>query len=577
MSKFDLLIKGGTVVDGTGKERFSADVGIRDGQINEIAKDLGRDADQVIDASGLIVAPGGIDAHTHFDAQVHWDPYCTPHSWNGVTSSIITNCGFGYAPVRAEMRERTMAMMETTEQVPLSAQQAVLPWSWETFPEWLEHLRSIPKGMNVSSYLPMNQLLIYVMGIDDAKSRRATKEEMATLKEMLNQAMDAGAMGFALSHVGHTSSHTDFDGSPMPADVHDPADFYELARVLKARGEGVIQITANFPGTDNQAIAEELARASGRPVIHLVLGPYDSAPDYHREKLEWLSKCVEEGLQIYSQPGPPNARLEFSLEYLNTWERLAAFRPFVNASIEEKKRLCVDPEFLATAKESYDPVVLGGSGGRWEDWRLVRAHCDAYREHEGKQLSEVVNETDGEITALMFDLLAKSEIKAEFCMEGGSSTDPEKYREILSHPNCLPGLSDGGAHLRFIAMPWYVEYISWAVRDHNVISLEDFHYKASGQAAEVLGLEKRGKIKEGFAADLAIYDLEKLEVQFPYLVIDDVPGDFRRANPPPPGMRYVIVNGVPIFVDGESTGELPGMVHALGSNGSVQLHEEGWK
>ena len=565
--RYDLVIKNGTLIDGSGAERRQLDVAITDGKIVAIEPDIPlTHAAHSIDADGLNVAPGAIDLHTHFDAQIHWDPYCSPHSSHGVTSALISGCGFGYAPVKLAMRERTMAMMETTEQVPVSAQREALPWGWETYPEWLDHLDRLDKGLNVLSLLPLNPLFIYVMGIEDAKTRRATRQEMDEMKAHLREAMLRGAAGFAFSRLGDTSNHTDFDGSPMPMDVHPEEDIYELAGVLKELGQGIVSTTCSVPGSRFEAIAEGLARASGRPVVHLVCGPYDAQPEYHREIMAWLDRCAEEGLKVYSMIATPNVQVEFNITHMNFWERDPAFRPFVNASNEEKIRMAGDPAYLDYAREAYRSEILGGSGGPWEGYVFVRANgADRFKKYEGQRLDAITAAEGGHVVDVLFAILHESELMADF-RSIGSCADPEKCREVLVHPRCLPGCSDGGAHIQSVNLLWSSEFLGWAVRDHHLCNLEELHRKYSAIPAEILGLEDRGEIAVGKAADIMVYDLQDFDNGKPYTLVRDIPGgDYRRAAPPQQGIRYVIVNGAILYENGLATGALPGQVVRLGS------------
>jgi len=269
---FDLIVQNGTVIDGTGNDRFKADLGVKHGLIAEIAPKLdAHQAHRTIDASGRFVAPGVIDVHTHYDAQIHWDPYCTGSSWHGTTTVVVGNCGFGFAPCAAdpEVRDRYMLMMQNTEQVPYAAMREALGWDWTTFPEYMEHLRRVPKGVNVATYLPMNPLMIYVMGIDAAKSRPATETERARMRQLLNEAMDSGAIGFAFSYLQEHNTHVDFDGSVMPSDGMAIEEAYNLAQVLRERGDGMIHALVEVPGAVNhREITAKLARISGRPVLH---------------------------------------------------------------------------------------------------------------------------------------------------------------------------------------------------------------------------------------------------------------------------------------------------------------------
>lgn len=224
MQTFDTIIRGGKIVDGTGAPAFYADVGISGGKVAAVGNLKAAQAKEVIDAKGKIVAPGHVTQHAHYDVALFWDPYCSNSGENGVTTLVNANCGFGVAPVRKGDKERTMQMLETTEQIPVSHQRAALPWDWESFPEWLAHVKALPKGVNISTYLPLNPLLVYVMGVDAAKSRKPTAAEMAEMHRLINEAMDAGAIGISMSAMGvEGNSHVDYDGTPMPTDAihHD--------------------------------------------------------------------------------------------------------------------------------------------------------------------------------------------------------------------------------------------------------------------------------------------------------------------------------------------------------------------
>lgn len=358
MAKYDLLIRNGCVVDGTGVPRYFADIGVRGGVIERISGSIQGTATQEIDAKGKIVAPGVIDPHTHYDAQVHWDPYCSNSSWHGNTTVVVGNCGFGFAPCKPTDRERYMLMMENTEQVPVGAMRSALGWAWETFPQWMEHMRQQPKGINMASYLPLNSLMIYVMGYEAAKTRGANAQERMRMKQLLNEALDAGAIGFALSYLNAFNSHKDIDGSPMPTDAMSIEDAFFLADVLHERDQGVIQCLCELPGAiNNQTVAEELARRSGRPVLHNVIAAFDAMPDYHRGILKWLETVESKGINIYSQAFSFRAWNEFNTHDFNAWQHIPLFNTFSNAGgIEAKAALASNPDFLARARAEYDPA-----------------------------------------------------------------------------------------------------------------------------------------------------------------------------------------------------------------------------
>src|SRR5205807_1631274 len=244
MPEYDLIIKDGMVIDGTRMPRFRGDIAIKNGRIAKIGRLHASDAAKSVDAAGQIVAPGFVDLHTHYDAQLFWDPYCTISSWHGVTSVVIGNCGFGFAPVRPELRERSMLTMTRTEAIPYASMKAGLPWDWVTYPEFLDSVERHPKGVNMLPFMPLAPLLVYVMGLEDAKSgRRPTAAEMAEMKRLLHEAMDQGACGWSAQRFGKNSLQADYDGSPMVTDLMADETALEFGRVLGERNQGFIQMS----------------------------------------------------------------------------------------------------------------------------------------------------------------------------------------------------------------------------------------------------------------------------------------------------------------------------------------------
>src|SRR5208282_220822 len=244
MAEFDVLIRDGMIIDGTRMPRFRGDLGVKNGRVAKIGRLRPNDADRVIDASGHIVAPGFVDLHTHYDAQLFWDPYCAISSWHGITSIVIGNCGFGFAPVRPEERERAMLTMTRVEAIPYASMKAGLPWDWVSFPEFLDSIDRRPKGINILPYVPLAPLLTWVMGMEQAKSRKPTDAETREMCRLLNEAMDAGGCGFSAQRLHPDSGgavQRDYDGTPMVTDVMHNDTAIALARVLGERNEGFIQ------------------------------------------------------------------------------------------------------------------------------------------------------------------------------------------------------------------------------------------------------------------------------------------------------------------------------------------------
>lgn len=564
---YDLVLRGGTIVDGTGRERFAGDVAIRGGRVVEIGKVQGRGARE-LDVSGLIVAPGVVDLHAHYDAQLHWDPYCTASGWHGTTTCMISNCGFGFAPVRPGMAERYMRMMENTEQVSYEAMAISMPWTWETFPEWMDHLRSLPKGVNIAPYLPMNPLLSYVIGPDEAKTRPATAAERAEMRRIMHEAMDAGAAGFAFSHLGAVgNSHVDWDQTPMPTDIMAPEEAYNLADVLRERGEGVIQTLVELPGMSDPPrwIVEELARRSGRPVIHNVCVATGVDFEQHRDVLRWLDKVNAEGLNVWSQGATFRKPLEILPMHYNNWDAIPLLRSLSEAHTrEEKLALVRSPEYRERFRREYDPQRMWEVSGPLEVYVLTETGgATAYEPFLDKPLGEIAEALGKGIADLFLDLLDESNMDVMLMSLVAGSPNPKATAEILRHPRVLPGLSDGGAHSKHgNGGFWSTEMIMTLARDTQEVSLEELHAALSARTAEAAGLKNRGTIAVGNHADIMVYDLDRLACDPPirYQQLHDLPGGDWRKVKRAVGIRYTLVNGEITFVDGECTGATPGML-----------------
>ncbi|MFA5937825.1 MAG: amidohydrolase family protein [Sinimarinibacterium sp.] len=568
MARYDLLVRDCTLIDGTGRPRVAADIAIIGGVIQKIGLGLAADtAEQCIEARGAIVAPGIIDPHTHYDAQIHWDPYCTSSGWHGHTTVGVGNCGFGFAPCAADSRERYMRMMENTEQVPLDALRKGLAWNWETFPEWMERMRALPKGVNVASYLPLNSLMMYVMGYEAAKRRGATTAERGRMRDLLNEAMDVGAIGFALSHLNERNSHKDCDGTPMPTDMMHIEDAFSLAEVLRERGQGVIQCLCEIPGGGtNRATAEELARRSRRPILHNIIAPFDALPDYHRSILRWLDEMEREGLEIYSQAFCYREWSEFNVNDYNAWSHIPLFNTFSHAGDPAAKAaLASDAAFLARARAEYQPMMMIGAGGPLETFIFHRGP-EVMKSIEGKTLVEIAAARGVPVTDVFFGLVAESGSTAEFRTLDPVSQSPELMCEVVGHHRVVPGTSDGGAHVKFHAGGQYsTDMLMHLSRDSGLFSLEDLHHRLSAVPARVLGLEGRGTLVEGAAADLYMYDIDRLSYPYQqYEVLHDLPGGDWRRTCRPSGIEAIVVNGVQTFSQGQSTGATPGVM--LGSS-----------
>lgn len=570
MTKFDTVIRGGKIVDGSGRPAFVGDIAILNGVIAEIGPSVKGEGRRTIDASGKIVAAGVIDTHTHYDAQLHWDPYVTNSGWHGTTTIAVGNCGFGLAPCHPEHRDRYMRQMETTEQVPYNSLKSALEWDWVTYPEWLEHLKRTPLGVNVLNMLPLNPLLIYVMGLEAAKTRSATPEEREIMKAELHKAMDMGAIGFGFSYQGDNNTHIDCDGQPMPTDIMDLEDLYALADVLRERGEGVIQALVDSPGARFTEVGLEVARRSGRPVIHNVTLVNDYIPTYHEEMLEMLDRAKEEGLEVYSMTLTMRGWNEFKPMDWDLWNILPAFREFTFAGDQAAKvAKSKDEDFRRRLREAYDPVVLAAAGGPLETYKLNKAYgVEPWTRFEGKSVQEIAEALGRDcITDLFMDIVADTEAVSDFLLPDALSADTEKVAKVLRHPRTIPGTSDGGAHVKFWSGGHFsTDMIMWMVRESGQMSLEEMHYKLSGLPSKVFNLTNRGTLEQGCAADILIYDFNKLGYKhLDYEIANDLPGGEWRRICKPQGIEYVMVNGEVTFTDGTNcTGAVPGRMIGVG-------------
>jgi N-acyl-D-aspartate/D-glutamate deacylase len=444
----------------------------------------------------------------------------------------------------------------------------------------MQTLRNAPKAINLASYLPLNALLIYVMGVDEAKRRMATAEELVTMRDMLNRALDAGACGISFSHMGEGNTHSDSDGSAMPTDVMAIDIAYELCDVLRARDQGVIQTLTEFPGLPDIAqrrdIVKEVAKRSQRPTIHTLCVPVDRAPDAHRSILNWLDALEREGVNnVVTQALLGRKWAEIRAPDWTTWDGGGPlFREYSSSGDwNAKVRKARDQDWRNRLRQGYSPDLLMGSGGPLESYTLRNSHGHPrFESGEGKKIGEIAAKHGMQVTDVFFDLVADTNGQADFVITEGVSSDPNKAAEILVHPRAMPGTSDGGAHAMAVNGGHYpTELIAWVVREHNLLSLEQLHFKLSNHTARFMGFRNRGILLEGYAADLMIYNYDAIDFDLHHLEthFDPPDGSYRRLSRPR-GLHWVVVNGRPILKDTKGTGARPGQ---LISNGGSTLDE----
>ena len=575
MTDYDVHIKGGTIVDGTRVPRFRGDLWIKDGKIAKIGGRANGTADKIIDADGCIVAPGAIDLHTHYDAQVRWDPWCTISGWHGVTSVVLGNCGFGFAPCKPDFRERSMLTMVRTEAIPMEAMRAgFLPhWDWETIPEYLDSLDRAPLGVNVLQYMPTASLMTYVMGLEAAKSRPATSAERKEMQRLLHEGMDAGLCGFSIQRLGPNSIQADFDGTPMVTDTMIDEDIFCLAEVLRERDEGNIQLTqatsANANDPDDLAFKLRLAEVAQRPIIDNVVPVSQKNPRIYQERLEWLNQAQADGLRIFGQGATLRTGFAFSLDNWNLYDQSPAWREATTGDLDDKIRKMGDPALRVRLRAETDEAsslfkqTQGAVGG--PPRKLVVQHIagrpDLNDKYEGKSLGQIADDEGKHYVDVMLDLSLETGLKTEFLGEGPDFNVDNMAGVYNESPYTIPGVSDGGAHTKFFTGgAWTTDFLAWMVRDEKKVTIEEAHYRMSALAAHAAGFKNRGVLREGAAADVLVYNMDELAIDPSWIgeAVFDLPGGEWRRVQRAHGYRHILVNGVETFTDGECTGATPG-------------------
>ena len=568
MAEYDIHVKGGTVVDGTRVPRYRADLWIREGRIAQIGGRAPGFAKRTIDADGAIVAPGFVDLHTHYDAQIRWDPWCTISGWHGVTSVVLGNCGFGFAPVKPHFRERSMLTMTRTEAIPYDSMIAGLKWDWETIPEYLDSLDRAPKGVNCIQYMPTASLMTYVMGLEAAKTRPGTYEERAEMRRLLSEGMDAGLCGFSIQRLGPDSTQADYDGSPMVTDIMSDEDILNLARVLTERDEGFIEITqATGDMKDDFAFLERLAATARRPILHNIIAAAPHIPDFHRRGLKWLAQCREKGLPIFGQAATLRSGFAFTLEHWNLWDASPAWRHLTTGTSLEKIAKMRKPELRAAVMREVEEAdrrlqIVQALGGPLP--MLIVQHVNDQPELEkylGKSVGDIAHEEGKMPLDVLLDLSIAGNLKVEFLGPSMGFSADYNAEIINNSPYTFPGVSDGGAHTKFFTGGAYTtDFLQWLVRDEQKVTLEEAHYRLSALPAHAAGFRDRGVLREGAAADVVVYDLDKLKIDPEWVgeIAHDFPGGEWRRVQRAHGYRAIVVNGATTFEHGKCTGATPG-------------------
>ena len=561
---YDLAIRGGTVVDGTGAPGRRADVAIRGGRVVEIGE-LGAargGARQTLDAEGKVVAPGFVDIHTHYDAQIFWDRMLSISPWHGVTSVVMGNCGFGVAPTRPEHRGLVVRTLEKVEGMSAAALEAGLgeDWPFESFPEFLDAVEERGSAINVAAFVGHTPLRLYVMG-EESTERAATPDEIARMRAIVEEAVLAGAIGFATSKA---PTHVGYGGKPVPSRAAELDEIRALAGALGKLGSGILQATVGRGFWFDEF--EAIARETRRPVTWTALLAGMGGPGSHRGLLARSAKLLDSGVPVYPQVSCRPLNFEFQFKEPFVFESMSLFRPVSAADFEGKQRIYRDPEFRRAFAEKTAAGETGALGASWD--RTVIAWSPTDPSLEERNVAELARERGMAPSDLALDLALASKLEARFRM-AVVNTDEDEVEELLQSPYTVLGLSDAGAHASQLCDACFSTHLlgHW-VRERQALRLEEAVRMLTSRPSEVFGITDRGRLAVGMPADVVVFDPETVGASGLRRVCD-LPAGADRLVADARGIDAVIVNGVVIRRAGadavDPTGPLPGRLLRGGS------------
>lgn len=557
---YDIVIKNGTVIDGTGAPRFQADVGIVDGKIKTIGV-INGEARETIDATGQIVSPGFIDGHTHMDAQISWDPLGTCSVWHGITTVVMGNCGFTLAPCAAKDKHLVVRNLERAEDISGAAMEAGIDWTWETYPEYLDSVERLPKGINYSGYVGHSALRTYAMG-ERAFSEEASREDMEAMKSELADSIRAGAMGFTTSR---TRNHQTPDGDPVASRLASWDEVKELVGVMGDLGAGIFEIASEEVSRDPKAQREyherlrDLAVESGRPVTWGMFST-KRAPEIWGPYMDLLDETAAAGGKMFAQVHSRALTVMMSFETRMPFDGYPVWKEMRQKPLAEQEAALRDPEVrakLVAAANGENPNKTKAAGPeiRRMDYDCVFVMDSV--EGPNKTIAEVAKERGVDPVDAMIDLALENNMKV-FFRQPLINEDQDHVLEMMKHPRSVVTFSDSGAHVsQIMDSSLQTHVLSHWVREKGAFTLEEAIQMLTSQVADAWGFEDRGRLKEGMAADVIVFDADRVAPLMPE-VRTDLPAGAKRLVQKAEGIAFSIVNGQILMRDGEHTGAYPG-------------------
>ncbi len=551
---YDVLIKNGTIVDGTGVPRYRADVAVAGGRIAEIGKISGG-AHKVIDASDLIVTPGFVDPHTHYDAQICWDPQVSCSSWHGITSVVMGNCGVGLAPCKPDVHEIATLDLVNVEGIPARVLNAGITWDWESFPSYMDAAARRGSSLNLGFLAPLTPFRHYVMG-EESMDRAATPAETERITALLSEAIAAGARGFSTT-TGR--QHVGYKGRPLACRLANREELSSYARALGKLGKGVIEITltqdfGNIADHEYELL-DFLLTESGRPVTWLAVFDRDDQPEASQRTLARADPLIRRGgiPQVACRPFIS----EFSLRRAIAFVTFPAWKRAYNQPPEMLRQLFAEREFRDSMT-----AEIKRAGWNWEKVVITEVKNPALRPLENRNLADIARERGkaGAEFDVMVELSLEDNLEMWFSRPA-FNINAERVGKLINDPRTLIGLSDGGAHVNMLCDAGYCTFLlgTW-VRERGAITLEHAVKRITSEPADFFGIKNRGRLVAGAAADITIFDYDTVGSPQRGEMRADLPGGGKRLVMPAHGVIHTLVNGTPIYEDSKYTGATPGQV-----------------
>jgi N-acyl-D-aspartate/D-glutamate deacylase len=556
---YDLLIKNGVVVDGSGGARYPADVGVIDGRIVRIGR-INEPARTSIDAEGHVVTPGFVDGHTHMDAQIFWDPLGTCSCYHGVTTAVMGNCGFTLAPCPADQADFVFRNLERAEDLSREAMQAGIDWRWETFPEFLDVIEELPKGINYAGYIGHSALRTYVMG-ERAFTDAATREDLEAMCRQVVEAVNVGAIGFSTSR---TFNHITADERPVASRVADWDEVRAIVNAMGATGKGIFEIAGEAPGRDPQRIREyherlkNLAVESGVPQTWGMFS-VRAAPDFWRPYFDLLDETAAAGGRMFAQTHSRALNVLLSFKAHTPFDKWEVWEDIRALPLDEQKVKLADPEIKAklveVASREYTGPRVVGAEARPPNWEYV--YPMAEMRYDQPSMAQLAAERGVHPVELMIDLSLEHDFDI-FFRQPIANENQDHVLEMMKHPRSVVTFSDSGAHVaQIMDSSLQTHLLSYWVREREAFTLEEAIRQITYNTATHWGFHDRGLVREGMAADLLVLDPDTVGARMPE-VVHDLPAGAKRLKQTAVGIKNTIVNGEILLTDNEPSGANPG-------------------